>query len=271
MFNITRHHPPAAALDLEPVQAVMFDLASRRFFIFDLVVYPQKPSFYDMLANPFGTSVAAGLTLFEVEYADRDGNSLSGRDRYRSLQISQVFLKGSPGVALLFDEVEDVFPPISTEAAQLIARLDDDRFVALLDARTDGVKTAVTPSASRATVPAAPGSRTLATFTVDAYPDALRVIDRSASALKPPNTTLCTAPMRAQASIATTASGIALPEAATSQLNAASAPWPSAARVMPQSCRGSTITSNLNSTHSVPRSRTPSSGSATSEPSQESP
>jgi hypothetical protein len=38
---------------------------------------------------------------------------LSGRDRYRSLQISQVFLKGSADVALLFDEVEDVFPPIS--------------------------------------------------------------------------------------------------------------------------------------------------------------
>ena len=37
----------------------------------------------------------AGLELFEVEYADRDGNSLSGRDRYRSLQIAQVFLKGS--------------------------------------------------------------------------------------------------------------------------------------------------------------------------------
>ncbi len=66
----------------------------------------------------------AGLELYEVEYADRDGNSLSGRDRYRSLQISQVFLKGSAGVALLFDEVEDVFPPISSEAAQLIARLD---------------------------------------------------------------------------------------------------------------------------------------------------
>ncbi|MBX3634516.1 MAG: AAA family ATPase [Rubrivivax sp.] len=67
---------------------------------------------------------AAGLELYEVEYADRDGNSLSGRDRYRSLQISQVFLKGSDRVALLFDEVEDVFPPISSEAAQLIARLD---------------------------------------------------------------------------------------------------------------------------------------------------
>jgi SpoVK/Ycf46/Vps4 family AAA+-type ATPase len=69
-------------------------------------------------------AAAAGLELYEVEYADRDGNSLSGRDRYRSLQISQVFLKGSGNVALLFDEVEDVFPPISSEAAQLLARLD---------------------------------------------------------------------------------------------------------------------------------------------------
>jgi len=67
---------------------------------------------------------AAGLSLYEVEHADRDGNSLSGRDRYRSLQISQVFLKGHPGVALLFDEVEDVFPPISADAAQVMARMD---------------------------------------------------------------------------------------------------------------------------------------------------
>ncbi|QDL56472.1 ATP-binding protein [Rhodoferax aquaticus] len=66
----------------------------------------------------------AGLDLFEVEYADRDGNSLSGRDRYRSLQIAQVFLKGSTQAALLFDEVEDVFPPLSSEAAQLLARSD---------------------------------------------------------------------------------------------------------------------------------------------------
>jgi SpoVK/Ycf46/Vps4 family AAA+-type ATPase len=67
---------------------------------------------------------AAGLELFEVEYADRDGNSLSGRDRYRSLQIAQVFLKGSAQAVLLFDEVEDVFPPLSREAAHLIARAD---------------------------------------------------------------------------------------------------------------------------------------------------
>ncbi len=94
----------------------------------------KEPGVNVLLYGPPGTgktelakvcAQAAGLELYEVEYADRDGHSLSGRDRYRSLQISQVFLKGSPGVALLFDEVEDVFPPISGEAAQLIARLDN--------------------------------------------------------------------------------------------------------------------------------------------------
>ena len=93
----------------------------------------KEPGVNVLLYGPPGTgktelakvcAAAAGLQLYEVEYADRDGNSLSGRDRYRSLQISQVFLKGSADVALLFDEVEDVFPPISNEAAQLIARLD---------------------------------------------------------------------------------------------------------------------------------------------------
>ncbi|GAA0760120.1 ATP-binding protein [Ideonella azotifigens] len=67
---------------------------------------------------------AAGLALYEVEHADRDGNALSGRDRYRSLQISQAFLKGHAQVALLFDEVEDVFPPLHGDTAQLLARLD---------------------------------------------------------------------------------------------------------------------------------------------------
>jgi SpoVK/Ycf46/Vps4 family AAA+-type ATPase len=96
-------------------------------------VAAREPGVNVLLYGPPGTgktelakvaAQAAGLELYEVEYADRDGNSLSGRDRYRSLQISQVFLKGSQQVALLFDEVEDVFPPISTDAAQLMARLD---------------------------------------------------------------------------------------------------------------------------------------------------
>ena len=93
----------------------------------------KEPGVNVLLYGPPGTgktelakvaAQAAGLELYEVEYADRDGNSLSGRDRYRSLQISQVFLKGGRNVALLFDEVEDVFPPISTDAAQVMARMD---------------------------------------------------------------------------------------------------------------------------------------------------
>jgi SpoVK/Ycf46/Vps4 family AAA+-type ATPase len=110
----------------------------------------KEPGVNVLLYGPPGTgktelakvcAVAAGLELYEVEYADRDGNSLSGRDRYRSLQISQVFLKGSPGVALLFDEVEDVFPPISSEAAQLIARLDSS------DAAPGGINSSVSGKA----------------------------------------------------------------------------------------------------------------------------
>ncbi|HOB65166.1 AAA family ATPase [Ottowia sp.] len=80
----------------------------------------------------------AGLDLFEVEYADRDGNSLSGRDRYRSMQIAQVFLKGSQEAALLFDEVEDVFPPISVDAAGLMARAEQQALGAAVGHSVNG-------------------------------------------------------------------------------------------------------------------------------------
>jgi SpoVK/Ycf46/Vps4 family AAA+-type ATPase len=80
----------------------------------------------------------AGLDLFEVEYADRDGNSLSGRDRYRSMQIAQVFLKGSQEAALLFDEVEDVFPPISVDAAGLMARAEQQAMAAAVGHSVNG-------------------------------------------------------------------------------------------------------------------------------------
>jgi SpoVK/Ycf46/Vps4 family AAA+-type ATPase len=81
---------------------------------------------------------AAGVELFEVEYADRDGNSLSGRDRYRSLQIAQVFLKGAQQAALLFDEVEDVFPPISVDAAGLMARQEQQALSAAVSHSVNG-------------------------------------------------------------------------------------------------------------------------------------
>ncbi len=52
----------------------------------------------------------AGAQLYEVECFDREGASLTGKERYRSLQVSQSFLKGRRNTVLLFDEVEDVFP-----------------------------------------------------------------------------------------------------------------------------------------------------------------
>ncbi len=64
-------------------------------------------------------SQLSGLELYEVDCLDKDGNSLSGRERYRSLQVSQAFLKGRARAAILFDEVEDVFPPISQEVVNL--------------------------------------------------------------------------------------------------------------------------------------------------------
>ncbi len=63
---------------------------------------------------------SAGLELYEVDCLDKDGHSLSGKERYRSLQVSQAFLRGRPTAAVLFDEVEDVFPPIASEIAGLL-------------------------------------------------------------------------------------------------------------------------------------------------------
>jgi SpoVK/Ycf46/Vps4 family AAA+-type ATPase len=107
----------------------------------------KEPGVNVLLYGPPGTgktelakvvAQAADLDLFEVEYADRDGNSLSGRDRYRSLQIAQAFLKGAHNAALLFDEVEDVFPPISVDAANLMARQEQQALSAAVSHSVNG-------------------------------------------------------------------------------------------------------------------------------------
>jgi SpoVK/Ycf46/Vps4 family AAA+-type ATPase len=125
---------PAARSALEPrdFDYVADDVNLLRSLLRE-AVSRKEPGVNILLYGPPGTgktelarvvAQAAELELFEVEYADRDGNALSGRDRYRSLQIAQVFLKGTARSALLFDEVEDVFPPISSETAQYMARAE---------------------------------------------------------------------------------------------------------------------------------------------------
>jgi SpoVK/Ycf46/Vps4 family AAA+-type ATPase len=69
-------------------------------------------------------SKEAGCELYEVDCLDKDGNSLTGKERYRSLQVSQAFLKGRTNTALLFDEVEDVFPTTGSEVMNLFGHED---------------------------------------------------------------------------------------------------------------------------------------------------
>ncbi len=72
-------------------------------------------------------SALSGAELYEVECFDREGQSLSGKERYRSLQVSQSFLKGRGNTVLLFDEVEDVFPSNPSEMLNLFLGDDNHR------------------------------------------------------------------------------------------------------------------------------------------------
>ena len=72
-------------------------------------------------------STLSGAELYEVECFDREGQSLSGKERYRSLQVSQSFLKGRNNTVLLFDEVEDVFPSNPSEMLNMFLADDNHR------------------------------------------------------------------------------------------------------------------------------------------------
>ena len=51
-----------------------------------------------------------GLSLYEIGYADEDGDPIDGEQRLHSLNFCQRALHGKDNAALLFDEVEDVLP-----------------------------------------------------------------------------------------------------------------------------------------------------------------
>ena len=105
---------------------------------------PARPSWPRWWRRPPGWSCSRSSTPTATATRCR------GRDRYRSLQIAQVFLKGSAQAALLFDEVEDVFPPISSEAAQLMARAEQ---VAAPPAAASAARPGSTRSSNRTPVP----------------------------------------------------------------------------------------------------------------------
>jgi SpoVK/Ycf46/Vps4 family AAA+-type ATPase len=96
------------AEDVAALKALLRHAVERKEPGVNILVYGPPGTGKTELARVLAQS--SGLDLYEVEYQDRDGNALSGRDRYRSLQIAQVFLRSSANAVLLFDEVEDVFP-----------------------------------------------------------------------------------------------------------------------------------------------------------------
>lgn len=108
--------------DVRMLVALMKQATAKREIGVNILLYGPPGTGKTELAKVVASS--AGLRLYEVESADREGHSLNGRDRYRSLQMSQVFLKSGADVALMFDEVEDVFPTVSSDAAHFMARLD---------------------------------------------------------------------------------------------------------------------------------------------------
>src|SRR5690606_34224722 len=70
--------------------------------------------------------------LFEIAYADSDGDPMGPRMRLQSLVFSQRVLRSKNNAALLFDEVEDIFPGSSSQGlAQLLGIRKRDNINAL--------------------------------------------------------------------------------------------------------------------------------------------
>ena len=62
--------------------------------------------------SEFAKALAAHLklTLYEIAFADEDGDPIDGEQRLRSLNFCQRTLQGKLDTLLLFDEIEDVLP-----------------------------------------------------------------------------------------------------------------------------------------------------------------
>ncbi|MEI7456201.1 MAG: ATP-binding protein [Nitrosomonadales bacterium] len=64
-----------------------------------------------------------GIDLYEVSFANEEGNPISGTDRLRAYNMCQRMLRSSDNTILMFDEIEDVFPRESVSMA--LFGLDD--------------------------------------------------------------------------------------------------------------------------------------------------
>jgi MoxR-like ATPase len=64
-------------------------------------------------------AASIGIDLFEISFADEDGDPISGTGRLRAYNLGQRILRSSDNALLMFDEIEDVFPVESMRMALL--------------------------------------------------------------------------------------------------------------------------------------------------------
>lgn len=55
-------------------------------------------------------AAALAIDLYEISFANENGNPISGTDRLRAYNLCQRVLRSSNNAILMFDEIEDVFP-----------------------------------------------------------------------------------------------------------------------------------------------------------------
>jgi SpoVK/Ycf46/Vps4 family AAA+-type ATPase len=106
--SLTLHDFPHLAQDTRAIvdylKGVLRSRASGTNILFYGVPGTGKTEYIKALA------VVLGVDLYEISFANEEGNPISGTDRLRAYNLCQRVLRRSNRAILMFDEVEDVFP-----------------------------------------------------------------------------------------------------------------------------------------------------------------
>lgn len=108
---------PHLALDLDTVLPYLRNVLSRGDAGVNILFYGPPGTGKTELAKAIASQI--GAQLFEISYADEDGDPIRGNGRLRAYNMCQRLMANMPNALLMFDEIEDVFP--SNLSAMLIS------------------------------------------------------------------------------------------------------------------------------------------------------